>query len=96
MLPEPFNECYVDTSTTILDGRGMIATCDASTGESKVTVHEDPECSEFYLSVGGLGFCQWSDEYEDDDGLPDCVEADACSSMSVCTDDGELHQCFRF
>lgn len=89
-LSEPFNECYVDTSTTILDGRSLVYTCNLSTGETQLTVYEDQECSEFYLSTGGTGSCFVADIFDDDDGDV-CLEEEACSSNETCTDDGEWH-----
>ncbi|CAM9567107.1 unnamed protein product [Ectocarpus sp. 12 AP-2014] len=83
---EPFNECYIDTSTTILDGRSSVYTCNLSTGETKFTVYEDQECSDFYLSTGGTGSCSVADIFDDDDGDV-CLEEEACSSNETCTDD---------
>ncbi|CBJ31172.1 expressed unknown protein [Ectocarpus siliculosus] len=83
---EPFNECYVDTSTTILDGRSLVYTCNLSTGETKLTVYEDQECLDVYLSTGGTGSCSVADIFDDDDGDV-CLEEEACSSNETCTDD---------
>ncbi|CAB1109854.1 unnamed protein product [Ectocarpus sp. CCAP 1310/34] len=75
-----------DTSTTILDGRSLAYTCNLSTGETKVTVYEDQEWSDFYLSTGGTGSCSVADIFDDDDGDV-CLEEEACSSNETCTDD---------
>lgn len=87
-MPEPFNECYVDASDSILGGRGIIYTCDLSTGELLLSVYNDPDCSELFASEGGVDVCVWLEEY-DDDGH-ECLDEDACSITGVCTEDGKF------